>query len=485
MNLERSRHAVAPHKDVMPQMKLVGAMLVRNEAGRFLERVLEQMRLVCDEIVVLDDASEDDTAEICKKYGARVFQSPTSLFGINELVLRKTLWDYATQLAGHGGWILNLDADETLSRPEQLRDKIELAERNGADALGFRLYDMWDEKHYRDDAYWTAHRRFWPLCVRYDATRNYVWHEQPLHCGRFPKNAVSRMADAGLDVLHWGWSRESDRLAKYKRYKEIDKGGYGIAAQYESILDPNPALRLYGAKRVLIGGPVRQDETAFRLYLDALAKLDTTGLEVDHAFILHNSPGLEPIIRGMFPRAIVEHYTDDSEFPRGRERVWDLQTLGALIHMRNAILRAAHGYDYVFMVDSDLLLHPSTLQYLVAADKPIVAEVFWTRWIPESPELPNAWTADDFHFSESDLENWRMPGLYRVGMAGGCLLVRSDVIASGVTYTPIPNISWTIRDDRAFCIRAACAGFEVWLDTHCPARHLYSEEDVRKAMATM
>jgi len=459
--------------------------LVRNEAGRFLERVLEQMRLVCDEVVVLDDASEDDTAEICRKYGAKVFHSPMSLFGINELVLRKTLWQYATQIAGNGGWILNLDADETLSHPEKLREMIEIADRNGADALGFRLHDMWDEKHYRDDEYWTAHRRFWPFCVRYDATRNYVWNEQPLHCGRFPINAVSRLVDAKIDILHWGWSREADRLAKYQRYKQIDKGGYGIAAQYESILDPNPVLRLYGAKRVLIGAPVRQDERTFRLYLDTLAKLDKSGLNVDYAFILHNCPELEPVIREIFPRATVEHFSDESHFQRDMARVWDIQTLSALIQMRNALLQAAAGYDYLFMVDSDLLLHPMTLQRLVAADKPIVAEVFWTHWSPEEPELPNAWTSDEFSISEPDLQRWRIPGLYRVGMAGGCLLIRSDVIGSGVTFAPIPNVSWTIRDDRAFCIRAACSGFEIWLDTHCPAWHLYHEDDVQKALGVL
>ena len=88
--------------------------------------------------------------------------------------------------------------------------------------------------------------------------------------------------------------------------------------------------------------------------------------------------------------------------------------------------------------------------------------------------MPNAWQADFYAFkTEREWEQWREEGLYRVGMTGACILIKNKVLKSGVNYTPIPNVSHSIWEDRAFCIRAAVHGFEIWLDTTCPPVHLY------------
>jgi hypothetical protein len=60
-------------------------------------------------------------------------------------------------------------------------------------------------------------------------------------------------------------------------------------------------------------------------------------------------------------------------------------------------------------------------------------------------------------------------------MTGALTLVKRKVFEAGVDYTPIPNIYTALRgEDRHFCVRAACAGFELWIDSHCPAEHLYT-----------
>ncbi|PHJ38274.1 hypothetical protein P378_10605 [Desulforamulus profundi] len=43
--------------------------------------------------------------------------------------------------------------------------------------------------------------------------------------------------------------KPEDRLHKYYRYKKLDpRAHYGIAEQYESILDPRPNLVPWGSK---------------------------------------------------------------------------------------------------------------------------------------------------------------------------------------------------------------------------------------------
>lgn len=225
--------------------RLIGAMLVRNEAGRWLEQVLGQMQQVCDSVVVLDDASTDATPAICRRMGAAVHTCEESLWATNEVLLRRRLWELAAAEAGPGGWVLNLDADETMEPRslDWLRPLLPLAEYSGADALVFRLFDMWSETHYRDDRWWTAHRRLWPMLVQVDAARAYRWPDRALHCGRFPENAVTRVYDSGLRLQHWGWSRPEDRLRKHERYVRIDPDGrWGIWQKYQSILDEEPNL---------------------------------------------------------------------------------------------------------------------------------------------------------------------------------------------------------------------------------------------------
>ncbi len=227
---------------------LIGAMLVRNEEGRYLERVLEQMAKVCGKIIVEDDASEDNTPEICKAYGAEVTSSIQSYWGTDELRQRKRLWAMVKLEVKKNDWILCLDADETLTNPEKLREAIMFADLHPeVDAIAFPLYDMWDETHYRDDEHWNAHTREWVMCVKYDPNREYVWRETPLHCGRFPLNACTNAVMVeGMAIQHWGWSRAPDREAKYKRYMAADpEGKSGSLAQYRSILDPEPVLRRF------------------------------------------------------------------------------------------------------------------------------------------------------------------------------------------------------------------------------------------------
>lgn len=220
------------------------AMLVRNEAGRYLERVLENAALYIDSAVILDDASEDDTVEVCRRVLGSI---PLTLVSNkepcfnNEIVLRKQLWEMAV---GTGpDWILILDADEVFedSAPGVLR---ELAQRPGIYYYSFRLYDMWDEHLYREDAYWCAHKWYRPFMVRYVPGFNYLWKETPQHCGRLPQNVQELKGEAsGLRIKHLGWMKPEDRLKKYYRYKQLDpESVYGIAEQYQSILDPRPKL---------------------------------------------------------------------------------------------------------------------------------------------------------------------------------------------------------------------------------------------------
>jgi hypothetical protein len=237
-----------------------GICLCRNEASqdRWLEQYINQLKKICNSIIFLDDNSTDDTIKTIedniiinselKNEKLTIIKNDTCLWESNEVIARKKLWNKVTSQCNHGDWIVNLDCDEILEE-----DKIDLVREtmyylskhttNEIDSIGFKLYDMWNDTHYRDDMWWSGHTRYWPMIVRYDENKIYTWSNKKLHCGRFPLNAAKKMYPLNIRLKHMGWSKEKLRIEKYNRYMKIDGNKQdGLLEQYESILDKNPNL---------------------------------------------------------------------------------------------------------------------------------------------------------------------------------------------------------------------------------------------------
>jgi hypothetical protein len=120
----------------------------------------------------------------------------------------------------------------------------QLVDQDRWDAIAFRLFDFWDQDHYRCDALWRAHRTFRPFLVRNLPTLSDTFRTTAQHCGRWPVDIGElRTASSDVRLKHLGWARADDRQRKYERYRQLDPDGrYGSLLQYESILDPAPNL---------------------------------------------------------------------------------------------------------------------------------------------------------------------------------------------------------------------------------------------------
>lgn len=221
--------------------------------------------------------------------------------------------------------------------------------------------------------------------------------------------------------------------------------------------------------KVLIAAPLRQEIKIFREYQAGLDRLIVPeGVTVDRYFVVNDCPEVIPEIRGADYDVLD---TGDRFQKSDNDHLWTQENLEKMPALRNMTVRRAleGGYDYLFSVDTDIILHPETLLRLLEADKDIVSELFWTNgWC-------NAWMYDQ---SSGMKAEWVRPGLYQVGMTGACTLMNTKVFMAGADFTPIPNIRKALwGEDRWFCIRAAVLGFEMWIDTHCPPWHLYSEKE--------
>ena len=233
-------------------------------------------------------------------------------------------------------------------------------------------------------------------------------------------------------------------------------------------------------KRILICAPLRQDTDIFEEYQKGLDALEIPeGFEVSRFFVVNECDEVIPHIRDA---KWVRVETGEAYEKTSVDHLWSLDNMWKMGELRNMTVKEMldGGYDYWLSIDTDIVVNPWTLYRLLEADKDIVSEIFWTQ-APNGRYWCNAWMADQ---SSGMTEDWRKPGLYRVGMTGALTLVKRKVFAAGVDYTPIPNIYAALKgEDRHFCVRAACAGFEMWIDTHCPAKHLYTRKLYEEYMA--
>ena len=233
-------------------------------------------------------------------------------------------------------------------------------------------------------------------------------------------------------------------------------------------------------KKILITAPLRQDVDVFQAYQDGLDRLEVPeGFTVERFFVVNDCDEVIPVIRD----AKYEVINTGVEYEKTHnDHLWTLDNMWKMGELRNRTIREMldGGYDYWLSVDTDIVLDPWTLYHLIQADKDIVSEIFWTQ-APNGKYWCNAWMVDQ---SCGMPEEWKKPGLYQCGMTGALTLVKRKVFEAGVSYARIPNIHTALRgEDRHFCVRAACAGFELWIDSHCPARHLYTRKLYEEYMA--
>lgn len=163
---------------------------------------------------------------------------------------------------------------------------------------------------------------------------------------------------------------------------------------------------------------------------------------------------------------------------------WEGSNLARITAIRNvAIIHflSQTEYTHLFILDADLLLHPRTVESLLAADKPVIANIFWSKWRDDQPYMPNCWDIHGYIFNTAhSITRLATPGVYEVGGTGACTLIARDVLARGVNYTPIPQ--WReAGEDRAFSMKCNVIGVPMFVDTTYPAFHVYRADQLAEA----
>ncbi|WP_042170939.1 glycosyltransferase [Paenibacillus gorillae] len=256
-------------------------------------------------------------------------------------------------------------------------------------------------------------------------------------------------------------------------------------------------------RRVLIGCPVHQQANVLALFLASLTRLRSEGLDLHYYFVDDNREEASSELLKQFAdeqgsgKVTIRYSGMTDVYNRsGVTHCWNEHLVWKVADFKNEMIdyALAERFDYLFLIDSDLLLEEQTLHQLIFAEKDIISEIFWTRWQQEARPQPQVWLRDEYKQWEQQrgeqlnsdqiaermeqfLNRMQRPGIYEVGGLGACTLISRQALGKGIHFGPISNVSFW-GEDRHFCIRAAALGLSLFVDTHCPAYHIYRDEDL-------
>lgn len=184
-------------------IRLSAVVITWNEAEN-IGRCLASLAGVADEVVVLDSFSTDETAELARQAGARVFQEPFA--GHIEQKNR------ALDLALHD-WALSLDADEALS-PELRAEILRIKAAPDADGYAFNRLNRYGGR-------WIRHAGWYPdRKLRLVRRALFRWGGENPHDRLLPLG-VAKLGRLRGDLLHYSYPTVQSHLEKALRYARI------------------------------------------------------------------------------------------------------------------------------------------------------------------------------------------------------------------------------------------------------------------------
>lgn len=254
--------------------------------------------------------------------------------------------------------------------------------------------------------------------------------------------------------------------------------------------------------KILIGSPVKQKPAILKEFLKGLDEADKASCEITYFFVDDNTEASSSEMLSDFAKdhnVILKKGTELFTVPTEdnnnyNDHSWKTVNLEKVTVYKDTIIDycVSEKYDYLFLVDSDIVIDKRTIPQLLSDNVDIVSNIFYSQWqkngmlTPQCFWIPDVYTRfkafnvpityPEAHEIRLDMyEKLKTPGVYKVDGLGACTLIKREPLEKGVSFKEIYNLAIP-GEDRPFCIRATVLGYELFMDSTYPSYHIHREQ---------
>jgi glycosyltransferase involved in cell wall biosynthesis len=168
------------------KLNLSVVILTKNEEKN-IEDCLKSVYGWAEEIIVVDDESQDKTRQLAKKYTDKIFVRKMDIEG------RHRNWAYSQ---AKNEWVLSLDADERVT--EELKDEISKILSKDTEFSGFTI----PRRNFLGD-YWVRWGGEYPSAqLKLFKKDKFRWEEVQVHPRAFLEGKCGHLKN---DIIHYSW----------------------------------------------------------------------------------------------------------------------------------------------------------------------------------------------------------------------------------------------------------------------------------------
>lgn len=181
----------------------ISAVIITRDEARNIEDCLRSLASVCEDIVVLDTGSKDNTRDIARRCGARVESIEWQGYTASK--------NHANSLASND-WVLSIDADERLS--EELADSIRSLEPQPN-----TVYQL--DRFTNYCGHWVRFSGWYPEWkARLFDRREIAWQGEFVHEAlKLPAEVTQQKLQGKL--LHFSYYSVEEHVERLQRYAEL------------------------------------------------------------------------------------------------------------------------------------------------------------------------------------------------------------------------------------------------------------------------
>jgi len=235
--------------------------------------------------------------------------------------------------------------------------------------------------------------------------------------------------------------------------------------------------------KILIGCPVRNREWILNDYLESIKKLNFPKKNISLCFIVNDSTDNSERILRIFQNNNIKKYDNILILTKNLNTPVDNRSgtvrnilYGSLANLRNHLLDVAKilNVDYLFSIDSDILVSSNSLVDLLECNKDIISMQIWND---ERKIFPNILIKNPDSTKKAEFVHYKKfptNSIFECDATGACYLLSKNVFEN-VKY------SWHVQgEDMAFCKDAKDLNYEIWCNPLIKCEHYLNKDEYLK-----